>query len=377
MLSLWWQMPGPARFAARIAEDLRKGVNIIIGLPEQSPDGLRRAIANHFGSGGSEWVTLNLAGEADSRPTQQLASRFMPSLDAAALVTASMLATAEDFAGRVLWLDRIAPEQWPAWKEFLTDYEQAQRSSCPFNPTVFCVPLTGELCFALPPEDMRLVHHHWRGMADRLDMLLFTSTIFQERRLPDLQRRLAVSVAAGLALWDPAVSERLAYENLEVILHPLPVLREMASERGWHKMEDSSANQQWAKGIQNIIEGRQKMHSAVLALNDSGEIDRRVWSAEVGVMLPFVEEARQTIIAQIANVLTVPFRTRFGNVITDIRDLEIGHIERQVVGNGLPVGEAMRRLIQQLNKIRNHLSHREPLDPMLLIFDDLESLDGF
>jgi hypothetical protein len=50
--------------------------------------------------------------------------------------------------------------------------------------------------------------------------------------------------------------------------------------------------------------------------------------------------------------------TRFGEEITDIRDLEIGHIESQLANNPA-VSNSIRQLIMQLRQIRNALSHLE------------------
>ena len=119
--------------------------------------------------------------------------------------------------------------------------------------------------------------------------------------------------------------------------------------------------------MKDMVDGIEKEHSALLALrHDARALQRRIWNAEVGVMLPFVEEQRQDILARFAGVLRVPFMTRFGEEITDIRDLEIGHIESQLANNPA-VSSSIRQLITQLRTIRNALSHLESLDPALLL----------
>jgi hypothetical protein len=100
--------------------------------------------------------------------------------------------------------------------------------------------------------------------------------------------------------------------------------------------------------------------------HDTRTFQRRIWNAEVGVLLPFVEEQRQDILVRFAGVLRVPAMTRFGEAITDIRDREIGHIESQLAKNPA-VSNSIRQLLTQLRKIRNALSHLESLDPALLL----------
>jgi len=58
--------------------------------------------------------------------------------------------------------------------------------------------------------------------------------------------------------------------------------------------------------------------------------------------------------------------TRFGEEVTGIRDLEIGHIESQLANNPA-VSNSIQQVITQLRKIRNALSHLESLDPALLL----------
>jgi hypothetical protein len=111
-------------------------------------------------------------------------------------------------------------------------------------------------------------------------------------------------------------------------LHPVLTLQEIARERGWNPIADNPSSCLWSRGMVDLTEGEESVHSAALALADlQGTVRRRIWSAEVGVMLPFVEERHQKILSHLAGVLKVPFTTRFGELISDVHDLEIGHIE--------------------------------------------------
>jgi hypothetical protein len=129
--------------------------------------------------------------------------------------------------------------------------------------------------------------------------------------------------------------------------------------------------------MQDMVDGVQKEHSALLAMrHDTRALQRRIWNAEVGVLLPFAEEQRQEILARFAGVLRGPFLTRFGEAITDIRDREIGHIESQLAKHPA-VSTSIRQLVTQLRTIRNALSHLEALDPALLLSGEvLRGLNG-
>jgi len=375
MNTLWWQLPGPNRFVSRIIQDLRDGKNVILCLPEYSPSGLASAVRSTLGDSGDwSWNALRACDEDQTDPAHLLFSRFVPDMSPNTIWNAHTLSKEESFAGKIIWLDNLTPSTWSAWKEFITDYEPVCRSRSLLDRTLFCVPLIGELALDPPKEDVCLAHHYWRDAVDRLDMLLFTSSIFQEKRMPDLQKRVAISIIANIALWDPAVGERLVHEDLEKILSPVPILQEVARERGWYPEDTNSDSWSWHRGMKDRIDGEEKIHSAVLAFNDvDSEIERRIWSAEIGVVLPFIEERRQEILGRLAGLLKVPFKTRFGEVISDLRDLEIGHIESQVIHNGVAVNPKIRRLIHRLREIRNCLSHLEPLSPELLLCEEINS----
>ena len=374
MSGLWWQLPGPSRFVSRIVQDLRDGKNVMLCLPEHLPDGLSSAIRSALGNS-NEWPWHSIQVQEEDKaadPASLLFSRFVSNASPGALWNARTLAEAEDFAGKIIWLDSLSAREWSAWKAFLIDYEYACRSRSMFERSLFCVPLVGELALSPPLEEVCLSHHSWHGAVDLLDMLVFTTTLFQTKQISHLQKRIAVSITAHIALWDPTVSECLARESLGGIFDPIPTLLEIAKERGWDHDCDVLSSCSWHKGMIDVVDEEERIHSAVLVSHGGASaIKQRIWNAEVGVMLPFVEERRQEILTRLAGVLQVPFTTGFGEVITDLRDLEIGHIESQLTYNSTSVSPEVRLLVRRLREIRNCLSHLEPLNPELLLYDEI------
>src|SRR5262249_34711844 len=141
-----------------------------------------------------------------------------------------------------------------------------------------------------------------------------------------------------------------------------PSLRAMALQRNWpgEQGPDDLANC-WHLGMIDDLDAKPMVHSAALAHNDpTSEIARRIWGAEIGVLLPFIEEKRRSFLEHYGKLLQVPFQTPFG-VVTDVRDLEIGHIDHQISTRRRGVGPDVRNLIARLRDIRNSLSHLEPV----------------
>jgi len=256
---------------------------------------------------------------------------------------------------------------WAVWKRFLTECQHACRSRSLLDRGIFCTTLIGELALDPPVEDACLANHSWRGVVDYLDMLTYAASVIHRRRSSPVQHRLMVAIVSSLAQWDPRVCDHFADESLERILDPGPSLRELMLQRSWPKTQKSDdLINCWHLGMIDDIDGKSVVHSAAITHNDpTCEIEKRVWSAEIGVLLPIIEEKRRGFLERYATVLRVPFETPFG-MITDVRDLEIGHIDYQIASCRTAIDPDVRRLIARLRDIRNALSHLTPVPISLL-----------
>ena len=106
------------------------------------------------------------------------------------------------------------------------------------------------------------------------------------------------------------------------------------------------------------------MFHTTLSSRDA-EIDRLIWKAEVGVLLPYIEEQRQILLDRYARNLTVPFLTTQGVMIDDVHDMEIGMIHYQLRDN-LAIPAETRAVIKNLKEARNSLSHLEAIKSAVL-----------
>lgn len=367
MSTLWWELPGPRRFIERVAHDLRDGKNVVIGIPKYGPSDLFSAIQRVLREEGNwYWQRIDATNHEGTPPAHMLIERFVLDPPSGELWNANLLAQQNAFAGQVIWVDDMTAEAWPGWREFITDYAHACRSRPPYARGLCVVPLCGALaCESITP-DICLSLHLWRGCVDWLDMLLYAANIMPHNSLTRIQRDTALAAIAHLALWDQQVADLLANETLDTIFNPENVLRQMAIERGWNKLPPKS--HAWHLGIIDVVDAQgEKKHSAVLALNNTDrELEGRIWSAQVGIMFPLIEEHRRRLLKQLEKRLRIPFVTRFGAVINDVWDLEIGHIAAQVKEHRIPLSMLDRQLLGQLVHIRNCLSHLDVLEPDLL-----------
>lgn len=358
MYRSWWQLPGPSGFISTITEDLRDGLNVLCYLPKHVPSGILKAIRTALGlSDRLAWYPLRATAQ---NPLDLMFDHFGD--HSRGLRNVSTLSTDPEFAGKVIWLENITSENWERWKEFFASYAQACQHVPIENRGRFCIPLPGELVASRFDENPLWSQYRWADVVSHLDMVLFASTLLQDRPMPPLQRSLAVEVIATLALWDPEVCESLAKLEISELLQPLPVLAEIGRERGWDRTNHQTG---WIVGLNDYVDGRWLRHSAAIALEDSPkEIFKRIWSAEVSVLLPIVEEVRQAVLAKYGDKLILPMRTRFGE-IHDLYELEINHIYAQIFTHQLVVDSRTSKLVKQMTTIRNLLAHLKTVPPQL------------
>jgi hypothetical protein len=322
------------------------------------------------------WSSLDLEDGGSSPPPDMLYKRFVPEAEPSVFRTAGSLAVERQFSNRLVWIDRMPPPMWPSWKCFLRDYAHACRSRDELDRSIFVVCLAGELALDPPDQDVCLTRHIYRGFVRRIDMMFYADSCFQDWPSTGLDRELAVQIATHLAIWDPMLAQKLASADRRTLFNPWTFLQELAQDRQRQSEHQEMQSPAWHAGAVDQVDGREVAHTLAVVLGGQRhEIDRRLWSAEVGVLFPFVEERRREILEALKSLIRVPHQTASGVTITDLRDLEIGHIHHQLLNNGCAVDGRTRRLVHALRDLRNALSHLEPVDPDLLLSSELREFE--
>src|ERR1041385_4115599 len=203
MNRLWWQLPGPAQLVSTIAQDLQDGKNVLIALPKHMPRGFSSAIRTLSLDYTNDWYLIRPDKE---KPADVLSSYFERDLSPNGRRIASALANSEKLEGKIIWLYGIEAAEWGAWEEFFADYGDACQHATLGRSVVFCIPLIASSVSKTSISQQFWSQYHWRGVVSSVDMILFTARLLQERTWSILQKRVATSVIARLALWDPEVA---------------------------------------------------------------------------------------------------------------------------------------------------------------------------
>ena len=346
-----WQLPGPLDYLNAVERSLRDGESVILRFPEGAPSGFERSLRVRLADSW-QWGRVKVSNSAKvglRAPLRQLLEEFAPELTAISNWTTADLCEAEGFLGRLIWIEGLRNANCPAWMSFLEQYAQASRGMSMLRRTLFVAPLRVGASEA-SARDVALMVHDWTGVVDEMDLAFLANDRMRARSIGGMLRTLLVMTIARVAAWDCTVAERLSDASTEDILNPLELLKSEARARGWTRETPSSVSlgTESASGVVN---------AALAAISKPDEIQERIWSAQVSVLLPVIEMQRREIIKerryQIASEL------RRNGWAEDAEALEIG--ELAFLFRRIGFDQEVSARVENLRLARNALAHGQPL----------------
>ena len=341
-----WDLPGPRRFVDSTCQSLRGGSSVVIRFPGAVPDGFDDALTRALGN--ALQVGDLAAGDA---PCQDLTRAY--AAHPSHVRSLADLCDDEGFRGRLVRLHGIDGNNWPAWRDFLVHYAQLSRSRDLLGRSLFLVPLHSYPSLEPPPPDVGLSIRTWDRVLGDIDLLLLASERLGDRSSDLLGTLLATSVAR-VAAWDFDTASALVAQGNRTILNPTEFLRSWARERGW--TDDTPLD--WGLGTASRSG---LLHPARAALDEPPtEIHRRVWSAQLSVLLPWIETRRLDTVADNIYELRRHMREA-GDGQRDAYELELGELSALFSRRG--ADRDARRTFRRLRDVRNKLAHREHLAP--------------
>jgi len=369
-MSPFWQLPEPARYLRAIVEDLRAGANVVLAIPDHTPDGCVTAL-------GVALSTANLPALHEIQPNGSPPVATMHELLALGPcphgATVIDLCDNQGFRRRLIHVQRFTSTLWPAWSNFLVEYEDACRQLELPERTLFVVTLLGQLAINAPAPANLLRVHRWLDRMDGLNTRLHAADLLgaSSIRIP-WQRQLAVATLAELALWDPEVVAAGASLPLADILEPAPWLIPVATARGWSPTDDLKPPAAQWRGLRQPFEGRPRTHSAWLGLAGRNEaLSQRLWTAQIAALFPFLERHRRGFIHCYRKMFKIPWFTKRGQ-IDYVEDLELNHIADQLRLISGRLRDAAH-FVRWLCDIRNELAHLRPAPAALLLDSQFQS----
>lgn len=342
-----WDLPGPRRFVESSRDALMRGSNLVVRFPGSVPNGFDDAMMAALGN-----ALYFVEMEVTDSPLNDLGRKF--ARNPATVRSLLDLLAEERFRGLLIRLEGIGEHSWPPWRDFLGHYAEVLRGIPLLGRTLFCVPLVGLPSGEPPRSDVALINRDWDGVIDEVDLLLFASERLRSRASSSLVRQLLATSVSRVARWDFDTAANLLDQGDHAILAPLETLRKIARDKGW----TAETPLDWKMGT---VSQSGVMHPARAALDTPPrEIERRMWSAQVAVLMPRIEELRHDTVQN--NLADIKYRMRVGGMDDgDPHDLELGELTR-LFDNVRGYWRLQGSLVW-LRKQRNRLAHLNPLPP--------------
>ena len=356
MRNQWWTLPGPSRFVDRVVHDLRQSKNVVLCLPRLIPAGLRRTLRRRVTE---SWRWSRVIPQSDFYPLDQLYEQLTGESATDTRVEHTDLASHEEVRGMVVWVDLGASESTAAWIECVESYAESLKRLEPDAPLLFIGVLQGVLANAAMNEKAHLSLRDWRHVIRGIDVRIVVERKLRKRSFNPTQHQLAVETIARVALWDVQLATELASRPLAEITAPFDVLEEYAHARKWSVDQEA----RWEDGTHGQFFGEPQTHSALCVLQGILQVvERRIWAAQTGVVLPFLEARLRTLIRQL-DVLPPTWTTTNGTAekIVKRENYELRHVAEILSENGAP--SDLTRMVRRLKDMRNRLAHLEKLRP--------------
>ena len=358
----WWTIPGPRSFLDAVIDDVREGKSVFLVLPENTPSRISHSLKEALRED-SNWETVSVVSGAN--PVDFLYELLVPNADPRRLRSESSLAGEQYFQRKLIWIEEIPAEDWAAWSRFFLEYERVSRAVPESRRSLFLIRMIGPTVALAPPAAVGLSSLRWDGWLRRNDMQLYSNGCIKERK-SGLETDLTAALVSELGGWDPALCEYLADFELCKLIQPAQLLEQFASERDWCFKPGPYDEKAWSKGFWQTYLGKQTPHTSFGAfLLGQRFLNRLLWKAEIGILMPYIEEKRQALIEQYRMHLKLPYYSKYG-VINDVYDLEIGILEMLLNKSGVP-SKAVLQFINNLKLARNQLSHMTPVDSSILL----------
>lgn len=357
-----WNLPGPSKFIEEVVSHVNEGRSVFVLLPEQPLPLLQTAVHNQLGS--VHWRSLEVPADNTISPAVFLFQCFVPPEDNVTLRTAAELVKHESFQGWAIWLTGVTEENFGPWTEFMLEYAHASRSLTTGVQTSLIVVCRGFVASLPSPKEAGIATLSWNGRLDRLDISLYAALNVPLKR-SILERELAVATVAEIAAWDLVLVDHLAFLDLVFLLRPREVLIDYASQQ-W---DNPSLPGAWWTGKSYEVKGGLRQHASFIARSSEEELKTLIWRAQVGVLMPYIEEQRRIYLDRYRHLLT-SIALQYGNgpVRTyEVAELEVSHLFHQLQRMRSTAVEIVDlNHLSDLKDARNALAHLMPVELEIL-----------
>jgi hypothetical protein len=362
----WWEQVGPRRFYLEVFQALKLN-SVVAWFPAHTTENILVSLDEYWPSLAA--TIHHLDADEDETPENLIRDELPQAIGVENLF--SLLCGVRD----LLVVKHVSKEAWPGWSRFIDGYHRHVSAGKLRVADVsrFLVLATAVKAELARSGVVTVKHFPYEGFISLSDTERYCQRMLAGNGQSLVQRQVAASVIAHLALWDKEIADRLCEKPLSDILAPTRVLRSVALARKWKPESEIG----WHAGTENEIDDEKCCSSALLALRgDGNELNQRIWRAQLKVLFPFIEQRRNLFIDIVRDYF--PFLPPEIN-LADTEFAKLGHHIRE----NTPIGEQERygvflQIVNAFGTVRNELAHRSPAsaESLQAMFGAVESMDN-
>lgn len=356
-----WALPGPGAFAQSIVDKIVGGSSAVLLWPAHKPTGFG-ALLRRLDLRGR--TICPIRGRPSDTPIDAVYRAALGEVPTRCAKSPKDLAEDDRLHDRVVHVSEVEGTELGPWIRFVEEFAGYARSNPPGERLVIVIELEGEQTRHPPTPDVTLQVSQWDDWVNESDAYILAASMLRTRELAPKRRALTIATVARLAIWDLELAEELSDVATAQLVRPNEFLVEWARKRGW----TAESQPCWEDGSMQLVDGIPTPHSARLAVEDNESLDRRIWSAQAGLFLPWIEQRRIELLPKLRGLIQFPVITEGGQV-DRIEDLSIGQLDWAL--RGANVSSITRQAIARLRRARNLLAHLQPLPAELALNDDL------
>ncbi|WP_234732338.1 hypothetical protein [Acidocella facilis] len=318
-----WRLPAAAAFADALEGSLAEGL-VIVARDAAMPPGLAQALSERFERQHYSCYRLTAHG---SSPLPQITNTLSCPQDFSHLFTNRL-------TGTILIVDfsELALPEHTGWHIFLQRFH-ARSKDDPSGLTLIGLDAHG-ISASLPVL-------HWEGRLQRIDAAIWADLHCPPSR-QGLLADLATALAVDLCGWRLDLAAELVQAHHDGILDPL----------GWLRNRSILP----IPGQRDFAGRKTECPLALLAACAHGELEARIWRAQLTTLFPWIEEQRQNLIKRYRHKLRLDEHLR-GLGVDDVEEIELGALQHQL---RVFLSGSEKEQLSRLARMRNALAHRRP-----------------
>jgi hypothetical protein len=332
MNHLLWRLSGASLFVGQLVDQAQRGVSVVVSARHNAPQDL------------ADRICQSLHGEG--LPVD-LISTTSPPLEAVGKTLCcdagfhSLDSICDACNGlRCFVVDIQTPDDAMRWSQFLLRLQHRARQNPVSQRPVLVLIHRCAWPVDATPEDVASTSLSWDDALSKADLVSFSHALLARRKLPGVLGRVLVHTLAEICLTDIELMQAMCGEALDEMALPYQSLRVWAQDRGFDQAPPRV-----------YMDGELLDHAAWLAwTNDREGLRRRIWAAQVRVLLPWVEEQRMRLLDEL--ILWLP--TEYEGQVR--HEMEVGTLDFVLSRSAAP--PLLKSKIRMLKTARNDMAHR-------------------